>query len=95
MAVKDALLTEYDHEVATTRKLLERVPALVITSEDDPFVPSEPFRNPKLTTNPCITLQLCRHGGHCGFVGLQSGEDDGYWAENQAVEFVEQRCRGY
>lgn len=26
MAVKDALLTEYDHEIATTRKLLERVP---------------------------------------------------------------------
>jgi uncharacterized damage-inducible protein DinB len=26
MAIKDSLLAEYDHEVATTRKLLERVP---------------------------------------------------------------------
>jgi uncharacterized damage-inducible protein DinB len=26
MAIKDALLAEFDHEVATTRKLLERVP---------------------------------------------------------------------
>ena len=26
MAIKDALLAEYDHEVATTRKLLERLP---------------------------------------------------------------------
>ena len=26
MAIKDALLTEYDHEIATTRKLLERLP---------------------------------------------------------------------
>jgi uncharacterized damage-inducible protein DinB len=26
MAMKDALLAEYDHELATTRKLLERVP---------------------------------------------------------------------
>jgi uncharacterized damage-inducible protein DinB len=26
MAIKDALLPEYDHELATTRKLLERVP---------------------------------------------------------------------
>lgn len=26
MAIKDALLTEYDHEMATTRRLLERVP---------------------------------------------------------------------
>jgi uncharacterized damage-inducible protein DinB len=27
MAVKDALLAEYDHEMGTTRRLLERVPA--------------------------------------------------------------------
>jgi uncharacterized damage-inducible protein DinB len=26
MAIKDALLAEYDHEIATTRKLLERLP---------------------------------------------------------------------
>lgn len=26
MPIKDALLTEYDHEIATTRRLLERVP---------------------------------------------------------------------
>lgn len=26
MAIKDALLSEYDHEMATTRRLLERVP---------------------------------------------------------------------
>ena len=26
MAIKDGLLAEYDHETATTRKLLERVP---------------------------------------------------------------------
>ena len=26
MAIKDALLAEYDHEMGTTRKLLERIP---------------------------------------------------------------------
>src|SRR5215469_7202165 len=26
MAIKDALLAEYDHEIGTTRRLLERVP---------------------------------------------------------------------
>ena len=26
MAIKDALLPEYDHEMATTRRLLDRVP---------------------------------------------------------------------
>ena len=36
---------------------------------------------------PCIELDVCAHGGHCGFVGPASGEDDGYWAENRIVEF--------
>ena len=66
-----------------------RVPALIITAEDDPFVPSQPFRDPTVTGNPCIDLRLSEHGGHCGFVGEKtSADDDGYWAENQIVEFV-------
>jgi predicted alpha/beta-fold hydrolase len=31
---------------------------------------------------------LCRHGGHCGFVGPQGADDDGYWAEKQIVDFM-------
>jgi predicted alpha/beta-fold hydrolase len=38
-------------------------------------------------------VNLCRHGGHCGFVGLRNGgEDDDYWAENQIVDFVASRA---
>jgi uncharacterized protein len=66
-----------------------RVPALIITAEDDPFVPSQPFRDPKLTGNPQIELHVLAHGGHCGFIGDRAGEDDGYWAESRIVEFVE------
>ena len=65
-----------------------RVPALIITAEDDPFVPSQPFHDPKVTSNSAIDLRVSAHGGHCGFVGARSGADDGYWAENQIVEFV-------
>jgi predicted alpha/beta-fold hydrolase len=65
-----------------------RVPAMVITAEDDPFVPSQPFQDPKVTANPHIDLRVSAHGGHCGFVGEQSATDDGYWAEDQIVEFV-------
>ena len=47
-----------------------RVPALVITAEDDPFVPagsrSATRRSPAIRT---ITLCISAHGGHCGFVG--------------------------
>jgi predicted alpha/beta-fold hydrolase len=66
-----------------------RVPALIITAEDDPFVPSAPFRDPKIADNPWITLALCEHGGHCGFVGPASDGDDGYWAERRILDFVQ------
>jgi predicted alpha/beta-fold hydrolase len=66
-----------------------RIPALIITAEDDPFVPSRPFHDPKVRTNTFIDVRLSEHGGHCGFVGPASGEDDGYWAEAQIIDFVE------
>jgi len=65
-----------------------RVPTLIITSKDDPFVPSQPFLDPKVTGNRHIELALCEHGGHCGFVGDASDDDDGYWAEGRIVDFV-------
>ena len=75
---------------ASAMRLVDRiqVPALVITSEDDPFVPTQPFQDPRVTGNPHIDLRVCSHGGHCGFVGPQSNGEDGYWAEAQIVEFV-------
>jgi predicted alpha/beta-fold hydrolase len=68
-----------------------RIPALIITAADDPFVPSRPFHDPKVTGNPWIEVRVCEHGGHCGFVGPASGEDDGYWAEKQIMDFVERQ----
>ena len=65
------------------------VPTLVITAEDDPFVPSQPFRDRTVAGNPNIQVHICEHGGHCGFVGPRNGnEDDGYWAERRVVNFV-------
>jgi len=66
-----------------------RVPALIVTAEDDPFVPPQPFHDSRVTDNPHIELRISAHGGHCGFVGPRSGEDDGYWAETQILNFVE------
>jgi uncharacterized protein len=87
---KDA--EDYYHRASAMRVIDRvRVPALVITAEDDPFVPPEPFTDPRVTGNPCITLKLCRYGGHCAFVGPRSADDDGYWAEQQIVDFVNRR----
>jgi predicted alpha/beta-fold hydrolase len=82
---------DYYHRASAMRVIDRiRVPALVITAEDDPFVPSQPFHDPKVTGNRHIELHVCAHGGHCGFVGPKDGaEDDGYWAENQIVDFME------
>jgi predicted alpha/beta-fold hydrolase len=82
---------DYYHRASALR-IIDRiqVPALVMTAEDDPFVPAAPFFDPRITSNPAIELRVCRHGGHCGFVCAASAMDDGYWAENQIIGFVEQ-----
>jgi predicted alpha/beta-fold hydrolase len=66
-----------------------RVPALIITAEDDPFVPSKPFHDPRVRTNPHLNVIVTRHGGHCGFAAEPNGNDDGYWAETQIAEFAQ------
>jgi predicted alpha/beta-fold hydrolase len=82
---------DYYHRASAMRVIDRvRVPALIITSEDDPFVPWQPFRDPRVTGNPHITLRLSPHGGHCGFIGPATAGDDGYWAERQIVDFVSQ-----
>jgi predicted alpha/beta-fold hydrolase len=86
---------DYYHR-ASAMRVIDRVgvPALVITAEDDPFVPSASFRDDKIAANPQVHVVICRHGGHCGFVGSVAGEDDGYWAEGRIVEFVERARSG-
>jgi len=86
---------DYYHR-ASAMRVADRIaiPALIITARDDPFVPFEPFLDPRVVGNPHITLFVCRHGGHCGFVGPCAPGDDGYWAERQIVEFVERRSIG-
>jgi predicted alpha/beta-fold hydrolase len=80
---------DYYHRASAMRVIDRiRVPALVISAEDDPFVPSAPFRLPKVTGNPNITVVLCEHGGHCGFVGVRADGGDGYWAEDRVVDFA-------
>jgi predicted alpha/beta-fold hydrolase len=72
-----------------------RVPALVITADDDPFVPSQPFHDARLAGNPCVRVLISKHGGHCGFVGPASAGNDGYWAESEIVDFVDCLSRSH
>lgn len=64
------------------------VPTLIITSQDDPFIPYSMFTIPLIQRHPTIRVVAPRHGGHCGFFhGSRNGEDS-YWAENRIVEFL-------
>jgi predicted alpha/beta-fold hydrolase len=64
-----------------------RIPALVLTAADDPFVPSEQFRAPDWPANPRVTVRVETHGGHCGFISNEDGADP-YWAESNAIAFL-------
>jgi predicted alpha/beta-fold hydrolase len=70
-----------------------RVPAIVISGEDDPFVPRGQFDEPAVRDNPNIAVTIERLGGHCGFVGGSGPDSDGYWAEEQAVDFFSRVIR--
>jgi uncharacterized protein len=81
--------SDYYHRASAMRVIDRiRVPALIITAEDDPFVPTAPFRDPRVAANPHVELLVTRHGGHCGFVAAPSNGSDGYWAEERIVEFA-------
>lgn len=80
---------DYYHRVSAMRVIDRvRVPALVITAEDDPFVPADPFRDPRVTSNPDVRVVISPHGGHCGFVAGSSTGENCYWAEERIVEFA-------
>jgi predicted alpha/beta-fold hydrolase len=66
-----------------------RIPALIITAEDDPFVPAAPFRAPEVTGNPNLTVVITRHGGHCAFLERAVDGYDGYWAEREIMRFAD------
>jgi predicted alpha/beta-fold hydrolase len=51
---------DYYHRASAMRVVDRiRVPTLVITAEDDPFVPAAAFRDPHVTGNRHITLAVC------------------------------------
>jgi predicted alpha/beta-fold hydrolase len=66
---------------------------LILTAEDDPFVPPEPFRAPAVVNNPNVTVVITPHGGHCAYVERANGTYDGYWAEREIVRFADDARR--
>lgn len=80
---------DYYESVSAKRVTAQiRVPFLLITAQDDPFVPYPSFLAAKVADNPAIRLIAPPHGGHCGFVSKHAGAER-FWAEQRIVDFCQ------
>jgi uncharacterized protein len=80
------------YEAASAKRVLAavKVPLLVITAKDDPFVPYQLFGRVRVQENPCVRFVAPENGGHCSFISKFSGTER-FWAEERIMEFVEER----
>lgn len=63
-----------------------QVPTLIVTAQDDPFVPFHSFSDPALAGNRHISVIAPKYGGHCAFISQERGEAR-YWAEARLMEY--------
>jgi hypothetical protein len=64
-----------------------RRPLLLISAEDDPFVPASSIPREAARRNPAVTLEVTPGGGHVAFV-TGSPLRPRYWAEERALDFL-------
>ncbi len=69
-----------------------RRPTLILTAQDDPFVPFSSFGIAAIRENPNIRLVAPRHGGHCAFISREDGPER-FWAEARLVEFCKENSK--
>jgi predicted alpha/beta-fold hydrolase len=72
------------YETQSAIQFLERirVPALLIQSKDDTFIPYSCYESPVITANPHVRLLATEHGGHLGFLSRQAPR---FWADEAAI----------
>ncbi|HMC33976.1 MAG TPA: alpha/beta fold hydrolase [Myxococcales bacterium] len=63
-----------------------RVPLLLVSAEDDPFIPPRCLPRGAASANPKVTLETFPRGGHLGFVA--GPIRPWFWAEWRASEFL-------
>jgi len=66
-----------------------RIPTLLVSALDDPFLARECFPFAEASANPQVTLETPQHGGHVGFVTFN--RKNLYWSEARAVAFLQER----
>jgi predicted alpha/beta-fold hydrolase len=86
---------DYYHHAASAR-VVERiaVPTLILRAQDDPFIRLIPETRTKLLANPWVSLVETRHGGHCGYLSREEGEEI-HWAEATVMRFLRAATGGF
>lgn len=82
----------YARSSATHVMAAIRTPTLILTAQDDPFVPFSSFGIPAIRDNPNVQLVAPRHGGHCAFISREDGPER-FWAEARLVEFCKENSK--
>jgi predicted alpha/beta-fold hydrolase len=79
------------YEQASAKQVVAnvRVPMLLITAEDDPFIPYASFLAARIGANPAIRFIATQRGGHCAFISRHAGAER-FWAEQRVIEFCEE-----
>lgn len=63
-----------------------RVPTLLVQSKDDPMIPFEIYRDPRVAGNPNVELVATEHGGHLGFI---AAEKPRFWLDRVVLGWME------
>jgi len=63
-------------------------PTLCLSSEDDPFLPSEALARARASASESVQFLVTSRGGHIGFVTGSAPWRPSYWAEMFAVEWL-------
>ncbi len=61
-----------------------RVPALLVTAQDDPLVPFGVYSHPAIAENPRIRLVAPRHGGHVAFLAKETPR---FWVDEAILHW--------
>jgi predicted alpha/beta-fold hydrolase len=62
-------------------------PTLILNAKNDPMIPYRSLPIDLLENHDCITFELTKEGGHCGFSSSRYSHDD-YWSEKRAIRFI-------
>ncbi|MGA9068742.1 MAG: alpha/beta fold hydrolase [Terracidiphilus sp.] len=79
---------DYYHRAASARVVEQiAVPTLILRALDDPFIRLTAETRGKLLANPHVRLVETRHGGHCGYLSTDAGNEI-HWAEATVMRFL-------